>query len=215
MRFPSDSQHLSVVGATGSGKTQAALFHLSNRQVNQMPWVVYNFKNDASIDAIPFKRDIGLDEIPIKPGIYIAHPKPDDVEEVEKHMWEIWTRTGIGVYVDEGYMVGNRNPAFRTLLTQGRSLHTPVIVNSQRPAWVDPFVFTEASYYQVFRLNHRKDVKRVEEFIPHDLTKRLPDYHSYYYDVGDNKLTVLKPVPSMAEIHRTFYHKLAPIKKTI
>ena len=43
-------------------------------------------------------------------------------------MWEIWKRGGIGVYVDEGYMVGNNNPAFRAILTQGRSKEIPAIV---------------------------------------------------------------------------------------
>lgn len=215
MRLPDSTNRLAIVGATGSGKTQAALWHLSMRDIDQRPWVVYNFKTDKSIDAIPHARNIELDEVPIKPGVYVVHPHPAQMEEVEKQMWEIWEREGIGVYVDEGYMVGDRNPAFRALLTQGRSKEIPVIVLSQRPVWMDRFVFSEAEFFQIFRLQHRKDMKSVEEFVPANLSRRLPEFHSYYYDVALDKLTPLRPVPAIEEIHRTFERRLARVRKTV
>lgn len=215
MRLPDETNRLAIVGATGSGKTQAALWHLSMRDIDARPWMVYNFKWDRSIDGIPGKKDIGLDEIPVKPGIYVAHPQPDETDAVEAQMWGIWRKGGIGIYIDEGYMVGDRNPAFRAILTQGRSKEIPVIVLSQRPVWMDRFVFSESEFFQVFRLNHKKDRKSVEEFVPADLSKRLPDFHSYYYDVGSNKVTVLNPVPEIETIHATFERRLAKIRKTI
>ena len=214
MNLPDDTQRLSIVGATGSGKTQAAMWHLSNRDYLDRPWIVYNFKTDRSIDSIPYKKDIELDEIPVKPGIYITHPQPDSQEEIEAQMWEIWKRGGIGVYVDEGYMVGNNNPAFRAILTQGRSKEIPAIVLSQRPVWMDRFVFSESEFFQVFRLNHKQDRKNVEQFIPADIGNRLPAYHSYYYDVGENKVTVLRPVPSIETIYRSFESRLKRLRRT-
>ena len=214
MNLPDDTQRLSIVGATGSGKTQAAMWHLSNRDYLDRPWIVYNFKTDRSIDSIPYKKDIELDEIPVKPGIYVTHPQPDSQEEIEAQMWEIWKRGGIGVYVDEGYMVGNNNPAFRAILTQGRSKEIPAIVLSQRPVWMDRFVFSESEFFQVFRLNHKHDRKNVEQFIPADIGNRLPAYHSYYYDVGENKVTVLRPVPSIETIYRSFESRLKRLRRT-
>ncbi len=215
MRLPDDSQHLAIIGANGSGKTQAALWHLSQRDFHLMPWVVYNFKTDESIDGIPHADHIELDQMPLKPGIFIAHPKPDDIEQVNVHMREIWERENIGVYVDEGYMVGRQNPAYRALLTQGRSKHIPTITLTQRPVWLDPFILSEAQFYQVFRLNHAQDRKRVQEFVPSDVSERLPDFHSYYYDVGLNKVTTLKPVPDIKTIHSIFDRRLARVRKTI
>jgi hypothetical protein len=215
MNLPDESNRLAIVGATGSGKTQAALWHLSMRDFDRRPWVIYNFKSDKSIDQIPHARNIDIDELPIQPGIYIVHPRPDEAEAVETQMWSIWEKEGIGVYVDEGYMVGRQNPAFRALLTQGRSREIPIITLSQRPVWLDPFILSEAEYYQVFRLNHKRDRKKVEEFIPADLNARLPDYHSYYYDVAENKTTVLKPVPEIDKIHATFERRLARVRKTV
>lgn len=215
MVLPNSSQRLAIVGATGSGKTQDALWHLSMQDIDKRPWIVYNFKTDKSIDSIPRAHNIGLDEIPLDPGVFIVHPHPSEKEAVEQHMWSVWEKQGIGVYVDEGYMIGDRNPAFRAILTQGRSRENPAIVLSQRPVWMDRFVFSEADFFQIFRLNHKKDVKNVQEFIPHDISTRLPEYHSYYYDVAANDIRVMKPVPSIEEIHRTFDRRLRRVRKTI
>jgi hypothetical protein len=215
VRLPDSSNRLAIVGATGSGKTQAALWHLSMRDFDKRPWLIYNFKTDKSIDGIPYSQQIELDEVPIQPGVYIVHPHPDQAEEVENQMWAVWEKQGTGIYVDEGYMVGRQNPAFRALLTQGRSREIPMITLSQRPVWLDPFILSESEYYQVFRLNHKRDRKKVEEFIPANLEQRLPDYHSYYYDVGDNKMTVLRPVPDIGKIHETFERRLARVRKTV
>lgn len=215
MRLPDSSQRLAIVGATGSGKTQAAVWNLSMRDYVVMPWVVYNWKSDASIDNIPGKIDIGLDEIPKRPGVYVVHPHPNETDEVESHMWAIWRKQKTGVYIDEGYMVGNNNPAFRSLLTQGRSRNIPIITLSQRPVWMDRFVFSESEFFQVFRLQHKKDRQSVEQFVPVDLSKRLPEYHSYYYDVQADKMTILKPVPMIEKIYQTFDARLGKMKKVV
>lgn len=215
MRLPDDTKRHAIVGATGSGKTQAALWHLSLRNILEKPWVVYNFKKDESIDALPGARHISVDEIPVRPGVYVVHPLPHESDVVENQMWAIWERGNTGVYVDEGYMVGRDNRAFRALLTQGRSKHVPMIVLSQRPVWMDRFVFSESEFYQIFRLQHRKDRKLVEEFVPANLEKRLPEFHSYYYDVGANDVTVLKPVPQLEEIYKTFEQRLVRKPKTV
>jgi hypothetical protein len=215
MRIPDDSQHLSIVGANGSGKTQAGLWHLSMRNITSRSWIVINWKKDASIDAIPHAQNLELDQIPIKPGIFIAHPHPEQKNEVEDLMWQVWERENIGVFVDEGYMVPKDSPAFRAILTQGRSKQVPVIVLSQRPVWMDRFVFSEAQFFQIFRLQHSKDRKNVQEFIPKSIEKRLPEYHSYYYDVSNDEVRVLKPVPDIDTIYATFDRKLARVRKTI
>jgi hypothetical protein len=195
-----------IVGATGSGKTQAALWHLSFRDFETKPWVIYDYKRDPSIESIPGAQELPTDEVPVDPGVFVTHPLPD--EDIEPQMWELWNRGHAGVMVDEGYMVGRNNRAFRALLTQGRSRHVPMIVLSQRPVWMDRFVFSEAEYHQIFRLQHRKDREAVEQFVPADLEKRLPEYHSYYYDVGQNHVYVVRPVPSLQHIHETFRQRL-------
>jgi hypothetical protein len=216
MNFPNDTQRLSIVGATGSGKTHAALWHLSRRNYDSKPWIVYDFKYDDLINSIEGTIDLGVYELPPdKPGLYIVHPHPGEVEAVEQQLWQVWERGNIGVYIDEGYMIGQNSKAFRAILTQGRSKRIPMIILSQRPVWMDRFVFSESEFFQVFRLQHKKDVASVQQFIPSDLSKRLPEYYSYYYDVGANKTTVLKPVPDIDAILSTYDLRLRRMVRVV
>ena len=210
--LPDDTQRLLIVGATGSGKTQSALWHLSHRSYTSMPWLVYNTKSDASIDAIPYAEEIEISQVPVQPGVYIIRPLPHQQGALEAHQWEVWTRGGMGVYIDEGYAMGQNNQAFRALLTQGRSRHIPMIVLSQRPVWLDRFAFTESEFFQAFRLQHAKDRKAMEEIVPAELN-RLPQFHSWYYDALGNKVYRMAPVPDIGTIHATFARRLDPQRR--
>jgi len=201
-RLPNNSQRIAVIGRTGSGKTQAAVWQLSRRNFLSMPWVVFNFKGDELIDSIPFADHVEVGHIPKRAGIYIVHPLPGQLAEMQSYLWALWGRENVGLFCDEGYMMGD-DEAFLACLTQGRSRRIPMIVLTQRPAWISRFVFTESQFYQVFSLTDRRDWKTVSQFIPDDgrmETTVLPEFHSWYYDVGKNKLFVLAPVPSEDEI---------------
>jgi hypothetical protein len=214
IRLASDQERVSIVGATGSGKTYAALWHLSQANFTERPWIIYDFKVDETIDMIDGAQDWPVtDDPPQQPGIYIVRPLPDDLPQVEAQMWKIWQRGYTGVYIDEGYMIGANNRAFRALLTQGRSKRIPMIILSQRPVWMDRFVFSESEIFQVFRLQNRQDIKKVNEFIPHDLSSRLPEFHSYYYDVKSNAINVLKPVPDRGALLATFERRMIPVRE--
>jgi|HubBroStandDraft_5_1064220.scaffolds.fasta_scaffold31237_4 hypothetical protein len=216
MNFPGDTDRLTIVGATGSGKTQAGMYHLSRRNIDTGIWIVYDFKRDELINEIESAQHIEMTSpLPERPGLYVVHPRPGNEDVVDEHMFRIWDRENIGVYVDEGYMVGNRSAGFRALLTQGRSKHIPMIVLSQRPVYMDKFVFSESQFFQVFRLQHDDDVSSAQKFIPFDLSERLPQYHSYYYDVVSNRLVVLSPVPDRDAILDTFATKLHQTRKVI
>lgn len=211
-KFPNDSQRICIVGATGSGKTVAALWHLSERSFTQKPWVVYDFKGDEHIEQIN-AIEIGVDSAPpTKPGIYVVRPLTHETDEVSAQMMAIWSQGNTGVYVDEGYMVGRACPGFRTLLTQGRSRKTPLIVLAQRPVMLDRFVFTESNFFQVFRLQSERDGELVADFIPPIgklmLGRRadrfsfssLPAYESLYYQVGSNSLFRVEPGPTADDL---------------
>lgn len=223
-RLPTDQQRHAIYGTTGSGKTQAALWHLSQRDFQAMPWVVYNWKGDEAIDGIPGAFEIGLDEIPDRPGVYIVHPLPHDDELVENQMKAIWEHGRIGVFIDEGYMIPRNAQWFRALLTQGRSKRVPIITLSQRPVWMDRYVISESDFHQIFRLEHDDDIKTIEKFVrnaktprgdPSDIRKDLPDFHSYYYDRGKRTVHTLGPVPDIKQIHETFARRLLPIKRVV
>jgi hypothetical protein len=216
VKFPNNTQRHFIVGATGSGKTHMAVWSLSMRNYDVMPWIVYDFKTDELINSIDGAQYLDIDApLPEHPGIYIVQPDPDDDEILSEHMKLVWAQTNIGVFIDEGYMVGKNNKGFRRLLTQGRSRRIPMIILSQRPVWMDRFVLSESEFKQVFRLSHIKDVKTVQEFIPYNITKRLPEFYSYYYDVTSNTCEIMPPAPPMDEIIRNFHIKLRRLKQVV
>lgn len=209
MRLPNNSQHIAIVGRNGTGKTHAALWHLSQKNLKRDKWIILDYKRERdTINAIEGAQYIDFkDELPKAPGVYILQPHPSQTEEMSEFLYRIHAHEDIGVFVDEGYMLQENTEAFNALLTQGRSKHIPLIVLSQRPSWISRFVFSEATFYQVFALNDRRDRKTVTEFIDFKDQQRdfrhvntLPEFHSFYYDVGRDELIPLAPVPELAEI---------------
>jgi hypothetical protein len=211
MRFPDDTQRHAIVGRTGSGKTQAALWALQKRGYTVMPWIIIDYKGDPGIAKIPGLQEIGIHGKPPKhAGLYVVRPLPDiDDETVDVFMMKIWSQENTGVYLDEGYMIGRFNKAYRVLLTQGRSKHIPIITLSQSPAWISPFIFRECEFIQSFHLQTPADRQRIGEFIPGADVQQLKKYHSYYWNVLDFELTHLKPVPKLSEILNRFDDKRA------
>lgn len=212
VRLPSINDRTVIIGATGSGKTVAALWHLSRQPIDLMPWLIINYKNDEHIDSIPYAQHVEVGT-PLLNGVYIVHPMLAQKDEVEAYLWDIWRQQDTGILVDEGFMLSD-SEALNTILMQGRSKHIPTIINTQRPVFVSRFVFSEASFIQVFRVTDKRDRKTISEFTPifqDKNAKELQPYYSYYYDVNRHHLSVLKPVPNMPAINRVFAERLKPV----
>lgn len=211
MKLPNDDQRCAIIGRTGSGKTQAGIWQFSLRSYNSMPWVVFDFKRDKLIAQIPFTNVIPLGELPTQPGIYIVRPQLGQEDELEAYLWQLWNAENIGIFIDEGYMIGSQSKAFQAILTQGRSKHLPLIVLSQRPSWITRFAFSEADFIQVFWLIDERDRKTVRSFVAsYDFEKSLPPYWSLWYDVALDRSTILRPVPDESRILATFRERLKP-----
>ncbi len=218
--LPGDSDRLAILGRTGSGKTQAGAWHLSKRSwgedagPDRKPWFVFDTKGEGIFAELHAMGAIVVDvnaAPPKEPGLYIVRPRPIiDDDAFDLFLWRCWQRGGVGLFFDEGYMVpsgmsGKKHAAFATILTQGRSLEMPIIVNSQRPAWMSRFVWTESGFFQVFALSHSDDVQTVRKFIPKIPREfSLPQFFSYYFDVGTDALTRFSPVPDREEILTRF-----------
>jgi len=206
--LPTSRQHITIIGRNGSGKTVAAMWHLSNANFLTQPWIILDYKRDENLNAIEGVEYVDWKKIPKYPGIYILNPLPNEKEEMDEYLTRVWEREKIGLLADEGFML-NGIPAFETNLMQGRSKQIPMIVLTQRPSWITRFAFSESRYYQVFQMNDARDRKTIGEFIPgyRDLAP-LPAYHSHYYDVDKNKLHVLGPVPDVETIQANIEERL-------
>lgn len=210
-RFPDNSQRVSIMGATGSGKTVLGAWLLSEADFERSPWVILDFKGDDLLSGIDRVKQIGINEVPKFPGVYRIQPHPSDEDGIDRFFWNVWRREGIGVYTDEGYMVPKTSKGFQACLTQGRAKRIPLITLSQRPVEISRFVFSEASMVAAFFLNDVRDQKTVQQFMPPGVLKdRLPDYHSRWYDVGQDQLYTLLPAPHPDELRNRIYDRLKP-----
>jgi DNA helicase HerA-like ATPase len=197
--LPATDDRTAVIGRTGSGKTQLALWLLSRMPIDRMPWVIVDYKGDELVNAIDRAIPISYDVVPVQPGVYILRVLPGEEEELSDWFRRVWEVGGIGIYVDEGYMIGRNDKYFNACLTQGRSKHIPMIVLTQRPLWLSRFVFSEASYFFIFDITHSKDRGVVKEYVKDEsrdkVDVRLRKYHSWYYDVGEASMIEVRPVP--------------------
>ena len=216
-KHPGDAQRLTVIGKTGSGKTQGAAFHLSGRSFDKKPWIVFDFKRDQLLNDLPHTQEWDFTTaVPKKPGIYLTHPLPGQDDAVENCLWRIWAKENVGVYVDELYMLNKNSHAFQAILTQGRSKRIPVIMLTQRPVAVTRFAFSEADYIQLYTLTDKRDYKTVKEFMPLPIEAQLPGpYFSWWWDNARNYKAVLKPVPDENTIMDVFHARLGPRRDTI
>lgn len=203
-RLPNHTQRLTIVGRNGSGKSTFGVWCLSEAaNFDVRPWLIIDYKYETLFRDPRVKHLIKeikpTSRPPRSKGLYIVHPRPDEGAEMEDMMWRIWERGKTGIFVDEGYMLPDHG-AMQALLTQGRSKHIPMIILSQRPVEMNRFVFSEANYYSIFKLNDLRDWKTVEAFTRVDPHVPLPPYHSWWYDTAQDEILMLKPVPSSDSI---------------
>jgi len=200
-----DGKRLTIIGRTGSGKTVAGLYHLALSSWTEKPWIIVDFKGDKHVRQIPGAVPMDISApVPDDPGIYIVRHFPGMENELDDLMRRIWAKQNVGVYFDEGYMIGpypRISQSYRALLTQGRSLGIDVITLTQRPKCLDLFCFTEASAIQLFDLSNVDDQKTVSRHISGvEMGQQIAPYHSQWYDVETKTVTSLGPVPSPPEI---------------
>lgn len=222
IRLPTDQNRLAIYGATGSGKTYAAIEHLSVSDFTDKPWIIVDFKRDDVIAEIPFTQYMPVSgKIPERTGIYIVQPDPWQDSEVDELLMRIWKSGYCGVYIDEGHMLDPRGPGLRAVITQGRSKHIPMIHLSQRPKWISKHVMTEPEFHRIFRLQDPDDIKYVSRFTDKNIFRNpetgeplhLPDFHSYYHDVGLHTTHTLKPGPNLNTLISRFAKRLERRKR--
>lgn len=196
-RVPGGDARTTVIGATGSGKTTCGAWLLSKQRFDRRPWIAIDFKREALFDyvGIPPIVQIGLaQKPPRKPGLYIVSPRPDEDDALEAWLWRVWEAENTGLFVDEASLMPQQD-AFRAILQQGRSKRLPVIACTQRPVNVQRPLFSEASYFAIYRVADKRDYRTVEGFVPADLSKPLKNHHWRWYDVARNQLMHMAPVP--------------------
>lgn len=208
---PIDSERVFLVGRTGCGKTTAMLWLLARASFDRRPWVLFDYKREGAFAKMRRSRMLaGIltpnSSPPKRPGIYLVQPLESDDEAIDAFIWRIWRQGhkrggGVGLVFDEALMApAGPGSAIRACLTQGRSLKIPVIACSQEPRSIelDRYFLSQADHIGIFHINKREDRRLVAEYAPVDPDARLPEFHSWWYDVKRDAIFRLRPVPSEA-----------------
>jgi hypothetical protein len=186
---------------------------LSCQRFDRRPWIILDFKREALFDVVglPPIQEISLSHrTPTRPGLYLVSPRPGQDDELEAFLWRIWERENCGLFVDEASLMPDRD-AFRAILQQGRSKRLPVIACTQRPVSVQRPLFSEASYFAVYRMADKRDYKIVEGFVPANLSRPLKNHHWRWYDVSRNQLMTMRPVPPPVRVAERLREKIPPV----
>ena len=209
IRLPNNSQRISIIGKTGSGKTHAGLWHLSIRDF-KIPWVIINSKNDSSFN-IEHARYIDYDyNFKNKDkGLFIIVPYPEEKDELNQFLLKLWAKERIGILVDEAADIGDL-PAYERIVRQGRSKNIPVIQLTQRPVGVSRYVISESDFFQIFFINDERDIKTIQSFVPLEksIIPKQQTRKSLYYNVLDDKIDLISPLPPPELIYERLNEKL-------
>jgi hypothetical protein len=209
VRLPGPSDRITIVGHTGSGKSQAAMWHLSNANFDTKPWLIVDPKGEEKIWQIEGIEHVKVGEIPKYAGLYTVHPTQYESDELDDYLYNVLLHGNIGCYFDEAFLCG-KGPGFTTLLIQGRSQKCPAITLTQRPVMVSRFAFSESQFFQCFALTDDRDYDTLQGFakIPKFAENPLPEFYSYYYDVRWRRAYKMLPVPKIETILDTINEKM-------
>jgi len=192
-----------LVGRTGSGKTTLARYILA---VSTCRWIILDRKHDDALKenakvfyGLPSVESISeaFDEF----SRVLLRPTPSQFREgyVDEFIYMLHEAfENVGLYVDELLSLhsnGRPGDGLTIWLTQGRSKRQTFLGSSQRPAWINSFIFSEADEMFVMALNKLEDRKKMydnigAEEVKNKLTKRF----FYKYTVEEDRLELYNPV---------------------
>jgi hypothetical protein len=198
-RLPNGEQHIAIAGMTGSGKTEAALSMLGLRDFGEQPWLIVDHKRDDKIAKIPAETlNLNTRFLPSR-GLFVTRPSFNgkDKEDLDDLLGRIFRKGNFGIYVDEGHLMG-RLQSMQEIMVAGRSRRVCCMWISQRASHIDPFIWSQSTFYRVFRLQTALDKKRFNENFPIKWFDPEP-FHSHYFDGTQGHTFYLGPSPRLDE----------------
>jgi hypothetical protein len=216
-----------LLGKTGSGKTQDAIYQLKNPPV--FPVIIFDTKIEDAFFSVPEDDDTmevvnsysdfvklskkPKNEIPdyilVRPEVY----EVVDVDELDKYSQLVFHKFGkCFVYYDEMYNWHNNGKCgagVLSLLTRGRSKGKTTLMASQRPSWLSRFCFTECEKFYIHRLTDERDKKTLDSIITdYSKTKNPLPFHFHHFEIGKHDEPILyKPVPETKIVESKIFSK--------
>ena len=194
---PRLDEHIVYAGMTRSGKTTAALDMLSRRLT--IPWLIVDHKREPHLKKLPHELWKSVPRfLPDRPGLYrmVFDQSREGRGELEELLTKIFRRHGerranFGVFIDEGHFVGP-SLAVRNIMVAGAGRHVPMMWISQRAQDIDPFIWSQAQYFRVFKIRGINDERRFNDNFPIRYYEPGP-YCSHYFDGRQGQYFPLGP----------------------
>lgn len=204
-------EHITMVGATGSGKTTLAqrmldyrafvcVLATKNRDPSLYPELLrkgYRITSDPELDWTEAPRVIFRPKLEAP----TAEAKVEQREAFRELLVDVFNEGGWCLYGDEvRYLTQNLGLAteLETLWLQGRSLGVSMVVSTQRPVSIPVLAFESATHLFLFRATDRANIQRASEFSAADADAirftlpRLPRYEVLYVDTRSGAMVRTK-----------------------
>lgn len=167
------SEHVTLLGHTGSGKTTLARHILPERTYRL---IIATKLRDDSIDKFKARgykvsRTWPVDHriwprVVYWPKINNIHDIPEQSDKIAKCLNHVYKMGYWCVYFDEVRYITETlglGPYLSQLWREGRSSGISVVAGTQRPAWIPREAYSEATHLFIWRSTNRYDLKRLED----------------------------------------------------
>jgi len=192
------SQHIGIIGPTGSGKTNLSMFLLTlRRYIIALATKPYDETIDNLVESEGFvKWDHWYDRParyfpkrviwPNAKNLYSQNKQRKEFQDALSHIYE---SGGWCVYVDEMWYLIHQlkmEKEVKTYLLQARSNNISLVGCSQRPAWIPIEMFDQPEHLFFFRDNDERNLKTISGIswlsanVVRALVARLEPYQFLY-----------------------------------
>lgn len=210
-----------LIGKTGSGKTQDALFQLANTEMH--PVIILDTKIEDAFFSLRKEADDESEEITLElcqsfeelellsklpkhkmPDYILVRPPSSEVvhsEMLDKYLQLVYAKFGpCFFYADEVAHCHHNSrplPGLMELLTRGRSRKKTVLMGNQRPVNISRSCISESDKFYIHKLLDMRDRQTLDYAIPDfSSLESPPKYHFYFFDASsDDPIKLFKPVP--------------------
>lgn len=206
-------EHVTLVGPTGSGKTNLAFWLLPQREYVV---ILATKPNDPSLSAFAgrhgyrimgvWDRRMPASRAPRR----LIWPPATDLDRLAAIQAGVFGATIDGVYSQGGWclyldelwwhcQVLGLAGKVKMLLQQARSMNVSLVVGTQRPAWVPVECFDQASHLYIWRENDARNLERFGEISRinaaqvFEAVSVLPPWHCLYINTRTGDMMITRP----------------------
>lgn len=207
-------EHVALIGPTGSGKSTCALNLLRKRRyvtvfaTKPQDDTMVRFAAEQGYKVIPqWNHRLSAEKVPRRvlwPDARGLYSERHQAAVFRPALASIYEQGGWCTYIDELWWLTNKlrmGEEVKTFLLQGRSIRLPLMVATQRPAWIPLEVYDQSTHLFFWGDNDETNLSRIASIgsfaaAPIRATiQRLAKYEVLYINTRDRTMYRTMPPP--------------------